>query len=317
MIPGKTKFRIRTGSKGEIIVFVGLVLLLGVSLPISEHGLYSSLRWLLATPESAAAEFGDTRNYMFVTFDGRFDETNTPLGGVAEVLSAQSRKLIVRFDGKIYTMSNRPGTDIVAKSVRVLHTEQPVERTNYEFHQQTRDALLAQLPDGVLITGSVILPEKLKLDIPETDFPSIKQTRNRLVLTYATKAEIANVVLDQFFEITRKKEAAKLGKITMDLEAAKTALAALEANNDLTEKGKAALMTEDQIQTETKKRAKLIQDIHSLTIQHEEQVLNVATAQALFSGNVTLRTIPEPPTPQKMDLSSSLPQLDTIWKGFL
>jgi len=96
VIPKNSKYRIETGSKFEIIIFAILFGCMVVSFPISQYGLMTSLRWLLATPEAAIEEFKTLNTKTYIQFEGMVNQTKAPVSGWAEILDVQNKRLVVR-----------------------------------------------------------------------------------------------------------------------------------------------------------------------------------------------------------------------------
>ena len=94
----QNSFRIETGSKAEVpVAIVGLALLI-VSFPLSEYGPMTALRWFLATPEAAIAEFKSSPNRTDIEFEGMWTETKVPVHATAEVLDVKNKRLVIALD---------------------------------------------------------------------------------------------------------------------------------------------------------------------------------------------------------------------------
>jgi inner membrane protein len=223
VIPGNVKFRPNAGSKAEAIVFVAFSFLLILALPISNYGLMTSLRWLLATPEAAIEEFKNSNFRTYVEFEGMFQSTKEKISGTAEILDSQNKRLIVIFpthhtlqrtagasapenlnaslsQRQILTLSDELTSDVITTKVRAIKTTEKIQTKKITFEDQNSDDLLATLNDTDLVSGTVTLPEGLKLTIPPTNkgaFKAISQSGTTLTLQFATKAQLQALKLTQ------------------------------------------------------------------------------------------------------------------------
>ncbi|NDC83366.1 DUF4184 family protein [bacterium] len=91
----KNSLQIETASKGEVpVALLGLVLL-ALAFPLSQYGPMTALRWFLATPEAAIAEYKNSPTATFVEFTGTWSATKQPIKGTAEILDVQNKRLVV------------------------------------------------------------------------------------------------------------------------------------------------------------------------------------------------------------------------------
>jgi membrane-bound metal-dependent hydrolase YbcI (DUF457 family) len=92
-----TQLTVETGSIREWgVVGIGVVLLV-VALPLSEHGLMTTVRWLLATPDAAIAEFKHSRYRTYVSFEGLWTQSKEPVLGTAEILDVVNKRLVIAY----------------------------------------------------------------------------------------------------------------------------------------------------------------------------------------------------------------------------
>jgi membrane-bound metal-dependent hydrolase YbcI (DUF457 family) len=94
----KNSLQIETGSKGEVPVAIAGIVLLALAFPLSQQGPMTALRWFLATPESAIAEYKTAHTATFVEFDGTWTATKQPIKGIAEILDVHNKKLVIALD---------------------------------------------------------------------------------------------------------------------------------------------------------------------------------------------------------------------------
>jgi|GEM_PF-2278737 len=91
----KNSLQIETASKGEVpVALLGLVLL-ALAFPLSQYGPMTALRWFLATPEAAIAEYKNSPTATIVEFEGVWSATKQPIKGTAEILDVQNKRLVV------------------------------------------------------------------------------------------------------------------------------------------------------------------------------------------------------------------------------
>lgn len=286
LISRSPAFRPESGSKAEILICAALVCLMFLSFPISKYGIMTSLRWLLATPESAIAEFKTASTKTYVEFDGIFAQTRIPIHGTAEVLDAKNKRLIVVLNGHVYSISDEVSADIISKSVRVQKTKEPVSITRRTFEDKTKDELLAAVPDNAFISGTVQLPKDLVLHyLPN----SITQTGQQLNLTFATKSQLENLKIDDAFDLLQKQDALKFAEITQHMKHIKGQLASLEDTKGLTPLGSELLSTQKEKDDKAQKIEDLNQELEILKLNLDEITLTRKTHRLVFSGEVTIR----------------------------
>lgn len=166
VIPRNPKFRPESGSKAEILIFIILLGLMILALPISKYGIASSLRWLLATPGSAIEEFKSMKTHAYLDFKGIMGETREPVAGKGEILDVSNKRLVILYNDNVYTLSDELAADIFTSHVRVKKTTISIKTEKKEFKSESREYLLAQIPKGALISGTVHLPEGMEITFP-------------------------------------------------------------------------------------------------------------------------------------------------------
>ena len=292
VIPGNVRFRPATGSKSEIGVFVFLLILLIPAFPISNYGTLTTLRWLLATPEAVIEEVKSSQTQTFVEFEGVFQQSREPVSDTAEVLDVQNKKLLIWYDDHLYTLSDELTADITSLKSRAIKTQTPIHSKHGTFTHQPVEKLLAPLTDQDLISGTVILPDGLKLDIPltVTDIAPITQVQNKLILTFATKAQLQELRVDDAFLQHQKDLRHRLATLTQthkNLTAQRNALT--NTDSDLTELGKEILGSHKENLTQR-------QDALQFRLSSTEQAIDELTTELssepmTFSGDVWIRKL--------------------------
>jgi len=131
-------------------------------------------------------------------------KTDPKFEGTVEVVGAEKRRLLVRLTPKqihfpkksasqtpnpniIYTLSNELDADIMASTVRLLHTDHPIQIDEYHFNTRTQRQLLRKVPKDALVSGTITLPEGLQVQIPDQvsmrQHKVIVQKKNKLFHT--------------------------------------------------------------------------------------------------------------------------------------
>lgn len=290
VIPKNPKFRLESGAKAEVLVFFILVILMVLAFPLSKFGLASSLRWLLATPGSAIQEFKTLKTHAYLDFKGVLNETKEPIAGRGEVLDVNNQRLVILFEGNIYTLSDELAADIFASHVRVKKTDQPIKIERREFRDKSREALLAGIPPRGLVSGVVHLPEEMSLKIPvsEGSYKVMEQKGNDLVLTYASRRQIEKLSLTQEYEMKNRRNLAELSRLNAQARRIRGEIAALD-DGGLTALGKEILVDRAEAEKQGTRLAELTSQLEELNVRIDELKLKLASGRPLFSGEVYIR----------------------------
>lgn len=278
--------RPESGSKAEVLIFALLVGLMILSFPLSKYGLMTSLRWLLATPEAAIEEFKNTSTKTYVTFTGIFAETRLPVKGKAEILEAKNKRLVIDYENHIYSLSDEVSADIIASQVRVQKTTIPISITKKSFAPQSKEDLLARLPDDTLICGTIQLPKDLIIHhLPA----SMTQVGNDLTLHFATKDQLKALQIDDAFALIQKQDATKQAKITHEIRQTQNQLDDLNDTKGLTPLGAQLLSTPKERDEKARKAEELTQRLADLQLDLAKQQLTQKSHTLVFSGDIILR----------------------------
>jgi inner membrane protein len=291
VIPKNPKLRPESGAKIEIAIFIVLMFLIILALPLSKYGLKSSLRWLLATPESAMEEIKNYKIHSYLEFDGIFNQTKLPIKGKAEILDVNKKLLVVLFSGIVYTIGDEYTADIIASNVRVKRTEQPIINDRIEFKNESREQLIRRIPAGALVSGVVHLPENMQVVIESAapTFKVIEQIGGDLVLRFASRKQIVALKLTEAYDLEKRKDAAEL--LSLQSEAAKTnaRIQEINAGDGLTELGRQALLSEEDKKKEALELSGLNSQLAELNVKIDEVKLRIQNRKFVFSGEVYLR----------------------------
>jgi membrane-bound metal-dependent hydrolase YbcI (DUF457 family) len=287
VIPKNPKYRIETGSKFELVIFTILLGCMIASFPLSKYGLSTSLRWLLATPDSVIAEFKTLTTRTHISFTGIVNQTKAPIIGQAEILDVKGSQLIILL-GKdaqqcVSTISEDLTSDITETKIQFQKTDTPIQIEHKAFEDKTRDYLLANLPDNVLISGTIYLPFGLKLaqmhNTINTDarpyvstFTTIEQLENTLILNFASKKQLENLALDEEFEYQLKANQLQLKAVNLKINR-------IQAEISLSQPTSNALLED------------LTQQLEELQLEKEVLNLKLEATNLIFSGDVYLRRL--------------------------
>jgi len=291
VIPKDPHYRPPSGSKVEIIIFAVMVFLMFLAFPVSKYGVSSSVHYLIATPSSAIEEFKSMKTHAYIDFKGYFETTKENVQGAAEILDTDHKKLVVLFNGNVYTLNEEHSADITASKVKIRKTNTPIKIEQREFTDKSRDELLAQIPDKVLISGSINLPEGIDVTIPKSasTYKTIDQKGSTLILNYASKADIEKIGLTEKYDIQMKKDTAELAGLRAKARSINNQIAELQSNSDLTELGRKVLSDQDTAEKRSAKLEELRSQLAETNVKIEESNLKMKSRTLNFSGNVYIR----------------------------
>ncbi len=291
VIPKNPKYRPESGSSVEPFIFIILFILMLFAFPISKYGIASSLRWLMATPGSAMQEFQSLKTHSYVDFNGYYTETKEPLEGTAEILDVDKGRLVVLYKTKIYTLSDALAADITASHVRLKRTDIPINITQKIFKDENRDELLAQIPAGALVSGTVKLPEGMELQFPAFpgSYKPMDQKSGNLILLFASKDQIEKLALTETFDLLKRKDQADLAQLYAQADKLKSQISEAETGGGLTPLGQELMMNKDDIQKQKAQLADLKGQLDEINVKIEELQLKIKARKFVFSGEVYLR----------------------------
>jgi len=291
VLPKNPKFRPESGSREEIFIFIVLFFLMLLAFPISKYGIASSLRWLMATPGSAIQEYKTMKTHAYLEFTGVFSDTKEPIEGMAEILDVQSSRMVIMYKNDIYTLSDDLSADILASHVRIKWTPQPIVITKKEFKDDSRDSLLAQIPAGALVTGTVHLPDSMDIKFPvyAGSFKPMSQKGDDLILNYASKKQIEGLALTEFFEIQNKKDRVSLAQLNIQADDVKNKIEELKSGGGLTPLGKELMLSKEDREKQINQLADLKNQLNEINVKIEELKLRMNARKFAFSGEVYLR----------------------------
>jgi len=291
VIPRNPKFRPESGSRIEVLIFFILLALMFLAFPISKYGIGSSLRWLLATPGSAIEEFKTLKTHAYLDFKGIMGETREQVAGKAEVLDVSNKRLVIIYNGSVYTLSDELAADIFASHVRVKKTSIPIKTEKKEFKNESREYLLSQIPEGALVSGTVNLPEGMEITFPP--FPgayrTMEQKGNDLILSFASREQIEKLALTEYFDLQKKKDLAELSSLYAQAEKVRSQIREIESGKGLTPLGKELLQSKEEAEKQKVQLTELTSQLNQIGVKIEELKIKMKARRFVFSGEVYIR----------------------------
>lgn len=290
VIPRDPRYRTTSGSKFELIIFIAMVFLMFLAFPISKYGVSSSFRWLIATPSSAIEEFKSMKTRAYIDFKGYFESTKQPVQGTAEILDTDHKKLVILFEGNVYTLNEEHTADITASKAKIKKTDIPVKIERIEFKDLPRGKLLEMIPDNALISGSISLPEGVDITVPKPagSYRTIDQKGSNIILSYADRSGLENIALSDKYDIQRRKNVAELAGLRAKARSLKNQIADLLSGSDLTELGKKVLSGQS-----AEKRAAKLEELQNqlveTNIKIEELDMKIRSRTLNFTGYILIR----------------------------
>jgi membrane-bound metal-dependent hydrolase YbcI (DUF457 family) len=291
VIPKYYKLRTESGAPIEVAIFLALVVLMVLALPISTYGVGTSLRWLLATPEAAIDEFKELKTHCYVDLTGIMNETREHVAGRAEILGVDGRRLVVLYQGKVYTVSDRLGADILSSSVRVSKTDVPITMVRREFVGESRDKLLAEIPPGALVFGVVHLPEGMEIKFPVApgDYKTMEQKGSDLKLSFASREEVERLALTESYDLQTRNDEAELAKLYADKERVAAQINEDDSGKGLTPLGQQLLANSENAQKHKVQLTELNSQLGEIGVKIEELRAKMRARRFVFAGEVYLR----------------------------
>jgi hypothetical protein len=260
----------------------------------------------MATPGSAMQEYKTMKTHAYIEFAGVFSDTKEPVEGTAEILDVQSSKLVILYKpalsgvegGDIFTLSDELAADILTSRVRIKRTAEPIVITKKEFKDESRDDLLAQIPAGALVSGTVHLPDGMDINFPvypakggvyAGSFKPMAQKGNDLILNYASKKQIESLSLTEFFDIQKKKDQVSLTQLNVQADDVKNHIKELESGGGLTPLGKELMQSKEDQEKQKLQLDTLKSQLDEIYVKIEELNLKIKARKFAFSGEVYLR----------------------------
>ena len=192
VLPGSSRYRIRTGSLGERMVLLVLLGLLMLVFPLSRlGGTWRALRYLLATQSMAYTDFREATTESMLEFKGRWRVSRRKVEGEALILEGTASKFLIAFKGATWVYGEQG--DIMPDRSRVRFTKKPIRIDTVVVGEESFAPIRDQLPSGAFISGQLesSRPFDLVLPLSKSQHQSVKATNQELKFEYAPAARIA------------------------------------------------------------------------------------------------------------------------------
>ncbi|GEM_PF-1697987 len=295
VIPKNIKYRLNSGAKAEVYIFLVLLALIFLALPLSKYGIGSSLRWMLATPESAISEYRDLKEHTNIEFKGIFKQTKEKVEGVAEILDVVNKQLIVLYNNKVYSLSSEGSSDIIASKVRVKYTNKPLIYKQVLFSNKTREELIEQISTASLVSGYVKLPRDMQVSIPAVDinqggYDTLVQKGDRLLLNFASKADLEQLGLNEQFLLLQKQDVSDLETLSNNKKKIERELIKVRSQDDgLTELGRNLYGDKAKLAERENKIIEYETQLREIELKKQAIELRMKEHEFLYTGEVKIR----------------------------
>lgn len=221
VFPGSAKYRIKTGSKGERCMLIGLVCMLLIFLPVLHMGgIWKSFRYLMATPPAAYADYRQADTETILAFEGRWRHTREHIRGEGVILDARPAMFWIIFNGQVQTCGEHGA--ILPDKVRVRETDHPVRIQTLQLKNKTWEELVKQIPENSFASGQLKATETFS---PGRETPNtIAITSRTLKFQFARKVDISRLQpVPQNLSERKKNLSEEILRICEKLEIAKMA----------------------------------------------------------------------------------------------
>ena len=207
VFPYADRFRIATGSmKGEGVLLIFLIILLGMYMPVSNLGLYRAIRYLTATQRSAYSDYRSATTKTLLKFKGIYADTRKPVEGVAPILDGDYYHFDLYFNGRPVSYGEQ--SDIIPVKSRVLILDEPLKvRKVLLSHCLFSD--IFSYADSCLVSGRLIASHEF---ICSSSVSTIYSSDKKLVLHFASASDLASV------SIKRDVDPAFIEQLETDIE---------------------------------------------------------------------------------------------------
>lgn len=193
-------YRIGYGAKGEYVLMVFIFVGLAVMYPISEKGFMRSVRYVLASMESAVTDFNDLKltNKCTVELKAVDNISLETIQGEYEVIGAlNANELLIRYEDGAKRVGASVDANLTSKSARinegskVKYISQKVDMTNRLLSDLSlfMDSSYYQLCFGELVA----VQDFEVIENPDY-YPTIKKAAKKIRFNYANWDDLQNVL---------------------------------------------------------------------------------------------------------------------------
>ena len=221
VLPGHERYRVHTGSTGEILWLVILLLLLVLIFPLAQAGgVWKSLRDLSGTQSMAYREYRNATTQTRLVFRGQWRQSRQPAQGVAWILEATPSRFLLCWQGQVLEYGELG--DLLPDHARVQALGQPLRVDTLQVQATDLAQLLAQLPAEALLSGVLESNKEMLLQgsLPTTLHQPIQVHGQTLSLAYASPLLLAGLRLGAKLDPEQlAQRCTQVQDLSLDLEA--------------------------------------------------------------------------------------------------
>jgi inner membrane protein len=221
VLPASERFRIHSGSTGEIVLGAVLLLLLVLVFPLSQDGgVWKALREWAGTQGMAYREYRTATTQTLLDFKGQWRHSRQPVQGRAWVLEANQSRFLLLWQGQVLEYGEQG--DLLPERSRIQATGQPLQVDTLHVQSQVYYQVVAQVPSDALVSGQLESDVAFALQgaLPSTQHQPVQLHGQALALSFAPRALLASlhpvrrVDPGQLFQLR-----AQVQNLALDLEA--------------------------------------------------------------------------------------------------
>ncbi len=154
VLPGNSKYRVRTGSMAEQGVLLALLVMLALIFPLSSlGGTWRAIRYVMATQAAAYSDFRESSTEMMLDFKGRWRVSRELVEGKALILDGTQSRFIIAFEG--HTRVYGEQGDILPDRSRVKSTGAPIRTDTLSVQAWRYSRVLELIPVSSYISGKL------------------------------------------------------------------------------------------------------------------------------------------------------------------
>ena len=154
VLPGNSKYRVRTGSMAEQGVLLALLFMLALVFPLSSlGGTWRAIRYVMATQGAAYSDFRESSTEMMLDFKGRWRVSREVVEGKALILDGTQSRFLIAFEGATRVYGEQG--DILPDRSRVKSTGAPIRIDTLSVQAWLYPRVLDQIPTTAYVSGQL------------------------------------------------------------------------------------------------------------------------------------------------------------------
>ena len=154
VLPGNSRYRVRTGSLAERIVFIVLLFLLALTFPVASlGGTWRALHYVMATQSAAYSDYREAATEALLDFEGRWRVSRQPVQGKALILDGSPDRFLIAFRGDVWVYGEQG--DILPDQSRVEATEAAIQMDTLDVEDLGLAQVLEQIPPRTFVSGQL------------------------------------------------------------------------------------------------------------------------------------------------------------------